>query len=48
MKSYTEINDSQEPALALLQKLGWHYISPEKTVEERNGILSNVVYNNLF
>ena len=38
MTAYTEINDSQNPALVLLQKLGWQYISPEQTVEERNRV----------
>lgn len=48
MTAYTEINDSQNPALVLLQKLGWQYISPERTVEERNGILSNVVLEHIL
>jgi len=39
MTSYTEIKDSQEPALVLLQKLGWQYISPEQTILERGEIL---------
>ncbi len=43
MKSYTEIKDSQEPALSLLIKMGWKYISPEDTEQERGGILSNVI-----
>tara|TARA_R100000306_G_scaffold31380_2_gene33490 strand:+ start:8183 stop:8287 length:105 start_codon:yes stop_codon:yes gene_type:complete len=29
---YTESQDSQTPALNLLQKLGWNYITPEKVV----------------
>lgn len=48
MTAYTEINDSQNPALVLLQKLGWQYISPEHTVEERNGILSSVVLERIL
>ncbi|MEX1002934.1 MAG: type I restriction endonuclease subunit R [Crocinitomicaceae bacterium] len=48
MSNYTEIKDSQEPALVLLQKLGWQYISPEQTIAERDGILSNVVLENIL
>ncbi len=48
MKSYTEIKDSQEPALILLQKLGWQYISPDETEKERDGILSNVILENIL
>ncbi len=43
MSNYTEIKDSQEPALVLLQKLGWRYISHELTITERSKILSNLV-----
>ncbi|SDX11800.1 hypothetical protein [Aequorivita viscosa] len=35
--NYTESQDSQTPALNLLQKLGWDYITPEKAVQERDG-----------
>lgn len=45
---YTEIHDSQEPALKLLQKLGWKYISPEETKKERGGILSNVILEGIL
>src|SRR5690606_15298652 len=48
MTSYSEINDSQEPALVLLQKLGWQYITPEQTILERDGMLSNVVLENIL
>lgn len=48
MTSYTEIKDSQEPALVLLQKLGWEYISHEQTITERSEILSNVVLENIL
>jgi len=43
MSKYTEIQDSQQPALALLQKLGWKYISPEQSDTERGGLRSNVI-----
>ena len=40
---YQEWVDSQKPALTLLKKLGWKYISPEQTEKERGDILSNVI-----
>ncbi|ELR72580.1 Type I restriction-modification system, restriction subunit R [Fulvivirga imtechensis AK7] len=43
MTNYTEWTDSQKPALRLLKKLGWQYISPKQSEEEREQILSNVV-----
>lgn len=45
---YQEINDSQLPALRFLQKLGWQYIAPEKTVLQRSGILSNVLLEGIL
>ena len=48
MTTYTEIQDSQLPALVLLQKLGWKYISPEETEKQRDGILSNVILENIL
>lgn len=47
-KTYKEISDSQLPALNLLRKFGWNYISPEETISERNGILSNVILENIL
>ncbi|HET6993004.1 MAG TPA: type I restriction endonuclease, partial [Bacteroidia bacterium] len=46
--SYIENLDSQLPALRLLQKLGWNYISPEQTIKERGGIMSNVILENVL
>lgn len=43
MANYQENIDSQLPALNLLQKLGWKYISPEETVTQRGDIMSNVL-----
>ena len=40
---YNEYDDSQLPALILLRKMGWQFISPEETIEERGGIMSNVI-----
>jgi len=46
--SYTEIQDSQQPAINLLKKLNWQYISPELTEKERGNILSNVILENVL
>jgi len=43
MTNYTEWADSQKPALDFLDKLGWQYISPEQTGQERGYIVSNVI-----
>ena len=43
MTNYTEWKDSQKPALQLLKKLGWQYISPKEAEQERGHILSNVI-----
>lgn len=48
MTNYSEWIDSQKPALNLLQKLGWQYLSPEQTIREREGILSNVVLESIL
>lgn len=45
---YTEHPDSQKPALELLQKLGWQYISPEQTIAQRGGLLSNVILEDIL
>jgi type I restriction enzyme R subunit len=41
--NYTEWTDSQKPALHLLKKLGWQYLSPAQAEKERGDILSNVI-----
>jgi type I restriction enzyme R subunit len=41
--TYQEWADSQKPALTLLKKLGWKYISPDQTEKERGDIFSNVI-----
>ena len=48
MINYSENNDSQLPAINLLRKLGWSYISPETTVVQRNGLLSNVILEDIL
>ena len=46
--TYSEIDDSQAPALRLLQKLGWHYLTPEAAEEQRDELLTNVVLDKLL
>ena len=46
--SYQEWADSQKPALILLKKLGWQYLSPEQTEKERGEILSNVILESIL
>ena len=46
--NYSEYNDSQKPAINLLRKLGWHYIAPEETISQRNGLLSNVILEDIL
>ena len=46
--SYTEFQDSQKPAINLLKKLNWQYISSEFTEKERGNILSNVILENIL
>ncbi|MEX1014081.1 MAG: hypothetical protein WDZ80_02890, partial [Candidatus Paceibacterota bacterium] len=41
--SYLEDKDSQLPAVRLLQQLGYTYISPEKALEMRDGLLTRFV-----
>ena len=46
--NYSENSDSQKPAINLLRKLGWTYITPEETVTQRNGLLSNVILEDIL
>lgn len=46
--NYTESQDSQTPALYLLQKLGWQYITPVQTIKERDGLLSGVLLEDIL
>ena len=45
---YNEYEDSQLPALNFLQKLNWTLISPEETISERGGLLSNVILEDIL
>ena len=48
MKSYLEDKDSQLPALRLLQQLGYTYISPEKALAMRDGLLTRFVLTDIL
>src|SRR5680860_317224 len=48
MTNYSEYNDSQSPALNLLQKLGWQYITPEQTIKERDGLFTGVLLEDIL
>lgn len=48
MINYSEYNDSQKPAINLLRKLGWSYITPEETIKQRGGLLSNVILEDVL
>lgn len=46
--NYNELQDSQLPALKLLQKLNWKYITPEQAFQARGELLSNVILNDIL
>lgn len=46
--NYSENNDSQKPAINLLNKLGWTYIAPEETIKQRCSLLSNVILEDIL
>lgn len=48
MINYSENNDSQKPAIHLLRKLGWSYMTPEETIKQRGGLLSNVILEDIL
>lgn len=43
-----ETKISQIPALKLLQKLGWKYLTPDETLQHRGGKLSNVLLEDIL
>jgi len=45
---YSEWKDSQEPALKFLQKLGYDKLNEEENVNYREGILSNVILEDIL
>lgn len=46
--NYSENSDSQKPAINLLRKLGWSYITPEETIKQRGSLLSNVILEDIL
>lgn len=46
--SYSELNDSQSPALLLLRKLGWQHITKDEALQQRHGIRSNVILEDIL
>lgn len=48
MTNHLEYLDSQLPALELLQKLGYSYLSPTQAQELRGNVLSNVVLEDIL
>lgn len=47
-KSYKEFEDSQLPAIKLLQELGYTYLSPEEADNKRANISSNVILEEIL
>ncbi|RXG17988.1 type I restriction endonuclease subunit R [Leeuwenhoekiella aestuarii] len=46
--NYTEYIDSQKPALQLLQKMKWQYLSQEEVFQARDGMYSNVILDKIL
>ena len=46
--NYSEYSDSQKPALNLLQKMGWQYITPEEAFSARGELLTNVLLDDVL
>ena len=46
--AYTEFPDSQRPALHLLQKMGYTHMSADEASQQRDGILSNVILEDIL
>jgi type I restriction enzyme R subunit len=46
--NYNEYNDSQLPAIQLLQKMGWQYINADDALSQRDGLLSNVILEDIL
>ncbi len=46
--NYNELQDSQAPAISLLQKLNWKYITPDQAFKARGELLSNVILNDIL
>lgn len=48
MKTYKEYHDSQKPALNLLQKMNWQYLSKEQVIQARGEMFSNVILDHIL
>jgi type I restriction enzyme R subunit len=46
--NYTEYHDSQKPAISLLQKMGWKYLSAEQVFAACGGMYTNVILDNIL
>ena len=46
--NYKEYNDSQKPALQLLKKMKWQYLSQEEVFKARDGMYSNVILDKVL
>lgn len=46
--NYSEYNDSQKPALSLLQKMGWTYLLPEEVFKARGELYTNVILDDIL
>jgi type I restriction enzyme R subunit len=46
--SYSELNDSQSPALLVLRKMGWQHITKDEALQQRHGIRSNVILEDIL
>lgn len=46
--NYKEYQDSQLPALSLLKKIGWQYISPDEAFKARGEMFSNVLLDDIL
>jgi len=48
MTNYKEYQDSQKPAMNLLQKMQWQYISPEEVFTARGEKYTNVILDTIL
>lgn len=46
--NYKEYNDSQKPALYLLQKMGWQHLSSEQVFDARGEMFTNVILDDIL
>ncbi|CAM4083918.1 type I restriction endonuclease subunit R [Gillisia hiemivivida] len=46
--NYTEYDDSQKPAISLLQKMGWQYLCEDQVFEARGEMYTNVILDDIL